>query len=696
MFFFLCPMLSTLRLKGLDTTRVFFIQIKDRSSQIQNYMTVMLDSGLRPNLWNEALTACVLSLNQIPTHRSKKSPYELFKGASIPLNFFKPIGNPVAVLSNLKKSKLEPRGDFGKLIGLNPELKSYQIRLDDGRIVNSKNVKFLDFSSDGIVSSDYGEFIIEEKITDQHQSVPAKPVSEDSESDEVIVKEEEEDSEPMPDFQDAEEELSSNNDDVVDILVPESSNPVGRVLRDRTLQVKPIKYSHLTVEDPHTYRQGISCEKASDWKQAINNELDNIEYHNVWVDQHEKPNKFLNSTWVFRTKPETASSPEKSKARLCIQGFLQTQGKDFFETFAPTGKFPSLLALIEAISSIFKASQVSIEYSPSISDTCLFIHNNKNSFIFFHMDDLIVVGQTDEFEKLFLARFPNSMAHSPDTLLGMNLSLKPGEIELSQPTLIEKGLEMLGLTDCRPVKTPLQLHTATDEDHSAFLNLKINYRSFTGMLNYLACRTRPDLAAAVSILSQFNQRPGLTHWREVLHCWKYVKGTSDRGLLLKPSPDKLLDRIKFFTDATWAKDQETRISRSGSLAFWKSCPLMWNSKKQRNITISLTESEMNALSDGEKENQWLAFLIEELWKIKLPPTLFHIDNKGLLEKLKNFGSNSKTKHIDIKIKSLREKFKNDDIAVKLIPSSEMLADSLTKAAPLPSIKKLQDTCLTSL
>ncbi|KNZ45693.1 hypothetical protein VP01_78g3 [Puccinia sorghi] len=263
-----------------------------------------------------------------------------------------------------------------------------------------------------------------------------------------------------------------------------------------------------------------------------------------------------------------------------------------------------------------------------------------------------------------------------------------------------KGLEMLGLENCRPVKTPLtpaiQLHTATDADHQAFLKLNLNYRSYTGMLNYLSCRTRPDLAAAVSILSKFNQRPGLSHWKEVIHCWKYLKGTSDLGLLLKPKKDKILDRISWYTDATWAEDQESRISRSGSLAFWKSCPILWNSKKQKNITMSSTESELNALSDGEQENQWLTFLIEELWKIKLAPTLFHIDNKGLLEKLKNFGSNSKTKHLDIKAKNLREKFKNEEIAVDLIPSSQMIADSLSKAAPHSSIKKLQQKCLSIL
>jgi hypothetical protein len=128
------------------------------------------------------------------------------------------------------------------------------------------------------------------------------------------------------------------------------------------------------------------------------------------------------------------------------------------------------------------------------------------------------------------------------------------------------------------------------------------------------------------------------------------------SLLLKPTANQLADCIQFFTDATWGKDQETHISQSGSLAFWKSCPILWNRKRQRNITMSSTESKMNSLSDWEQESQWLKFLIEELWKKSIPATLFHIDKKGLLKKLKNFGLNSKTKHLDIKIKSLCKKY----------------------------------------
>ena len=87
-------------------------------------------------------------------------------------------------------------------------------------------------------------------------------------------------------------------------------------------------------------------------------------------------------------------------------------------------------------------------YLPSVSDACLFIHKKRNSFVYFHVDDLIVVGCTAEFEELFLNRFPNSTEHDPDTLLGMSLTLSDSAIELAQPALISKGLELLNLSDC--------------------------------------------------------------------------------------------------------------------------------------------------------------------------------------------------------------------------------------------------------
>ncbi|KNZ46097.1 hypothetical protein VP01_755g4 [Puccinia sorghi] len=282
----------------------------------------------------------------------------------------------------------------------------------------------------------------------------------------------------------------------------------------------------------------------------------------------------------------------------------------------------------------------------------------------------------------------------------MELTQNSDSVTLAQPKLIKKGLELLGLEDCKPVLTPLspgvKLMTPSEKEKKEFESLKINYRSHTGLLNFLACRTRPDLAPAVSMLSSFNNNPGIKQWQQVLHVWKYLRGTMELKLTLRPDSSASCKNVKYFTDATWADDLESRLSRSGSICFWKSCPVAWNSKKQNNIALSSTEAELNALSDGVQESQWITYLIEELWKEKLEPSEFNVDNQGLLEKIKNFGSNSKTKHLDIKMKWLRELKDNNQINVRLIPSEEMVADALTKASNANSLKRLQERCFLVL
>ncbi|KAI7965997.1 hypothetical protein MJO29_001745 [Puccinia striiformis f. sp. tritici] len=680
---------------------------------------------------------------------SKKSPYELFKNRIIPLAFFKPIGNRLSYLiqPEVTHSKLSPKGELGRLVGYNDELRSYRILSDNGRIIDTKSVQFLDHPHTPLDLSDDG---VLEVLEDETQIDATDPVEDDDYESAV------EDLTEINDLESSdiesissvgeESELIEDESEVINSLVPET-----RTLRDRTSRVKPAKYSYLT-GDPASFKAAMNSKNQPAWSKAVDEELTNIEGHDVWDDMWDQPNSFLRTVWVFRTKPETLSSAERKKGRLCIQGFLQIPGQDYGETFAPTGKFTTLLIMLLFaidkklpirqfdVKSAFlfapldeeiyiktpegskrtapflrlKKSLYGLKQAPmnwyktliswfaeinlrqSDADPCLFIHKDKNLFIFFHVDDLIVAGEVESFEKLFLERFPNSSAHNPDTLLGMELTYDKLCVKLSQRKLIEKGLELAGIQECRTVKTPLsvgiQLLQATEQEKADFQKLKINYRSHTGILNFLACRTRPDLAPAVSILSSFNESPGINHWRQVIHCWKYLAGTIDLTLTLRPNPDDNSNAVQHYTDATWADDLETRLSRSGSICFWKACPIAWNSKKQRNITLSSTEAELNALSDGVQESLWIKFLIEELWDAKLDPSKFHIDNQGLLEKIKNFGSNSKTKHLDIKMKWLRNLYSNNEISVKLIPSHEMIADALTKASSIDSLNILAEKC----
>ena len=62
---------------------------------------------------------------------------------------------------------------------------------------------------------------------------------------------------------------------------------------------------------------------------------------------------------------------------------------------------------------------------------------------------------------------------------------------------------------------------------------KIPYKSAIGLLMYLPVCTRPDISAAISSLSRFNSKPGMAHWEGVQHVLRYLKGTTDAGIIYK-------------------------------------------------------------------------------------------------------------------------------------------------------------------
>ncbi|KNZ55778.1 uncharacterized protein VP01_2584g1, partial [Puccinia sorghi] len=129
----------------------------------------------------------------------------------------------------------------------------------------------------------------------------------------------------------------------------------------------------------------------------------------------------------------------------------------------------------------------SIGFSESLSDPCLYVCNNGISFIFLHLNDLVLVGLGNNFKGKFADCYSNSACHLPNTLLGMKYEHEGNRIIFTQPKHIAHGLEELGLIKCKPSSTPLtpnlQLREASDEDYEKFRKLNINYCSAIGLLN---------------------------------------------------------------------------------------------------------------------------------------------------------------------------------------------------------------------
>ncbi|KNZ49223.1 hypothetical protein VP01_5140g1, partial [Puccinia sorghi] len=156
---------------------------------IESTRAILKDSGLSLHFWNEIIKASTLTLNQIPSHRSKKSPFELFKNRSLPLDYFKPIGLRVAYrnLPDGSNSKLAQVGGLGKVIGYTDELRSYRVLTDDGKIINSKHLKFLDFEAS---SENIGDLTFDDE-NDEEIPVMENPQSVEQQLDDDIEVEDE-------------------------------------------------------------------------------------------------------------------------------------------------------------------------------------------------------------------------------------------------------------------------------------------------------------------------------------------------------------------------------------------------------------------------------------------------------------------------------------------------------------------------
>src|SRR5436190_1931530 len=92
-------------------------------------------------------------------------------------------------------------------------------------------------------------------------------------------------------------------------------------------------------------------------------------------------------------------------------------------------------------------------------------------------------------------------------------------------------LKRFNIRNAVPTKTPLQqylpLLKATQFDHRCN---QLEYTEITSSLNHLAVYSRPDIAFAVSKLSQFNSDPTMTHMQAARHVLRYLITTANYSI----------------------------------------------------------------------------------------------------------------------------------------------------------------------
>uniref|UniRef100_A0AAV1UU28 Polyprotein n=1 Tax=Peronospora matthiolae TaxID=2874970 RepID=A0AAV1UU28_9STRA len=181
----------------------------------------------------------------------------------------------------------------------------------------------------------------------------------------------------------------------------------------------------------------------------------------------------------------------------------------------------------------------------------------------------------------------------------------------------------------------------------------VPFRNAVGCLMYLMVGTRPDLAAAVGVLSQFSADPCPTHWQALKRVLRYIQGTREYGIEYQATNN---DKLHGYSDADWAGDVEARRSTSGYTFILNNGYVSWRSKKQSTVALSSTEAEYMALTEAAQEAIWLKALLCELDEMRSDEAVkIYEDNQGSIALAKNPEFHKRTKHIDIRYHFVREK-----------------------------------------
>jgi hypothetical protein len=233
---------------------------------------------------------------------------------------------------------------------------------------------------------------------------------------------------------------------------------------------------------------------------------------------------------------------------------------------------------------------------------------------------------------------------------------------------------------------------------------KVPYQSAVGALMYAMLGTRPDIAFAVTKLSQFSQNPGPAHWKALKRVLRYLKGTLDyqltyRGTSKSPRIDTF-PTLTGYCDADWGSDIDDRRSVTGYAFILAGAAISWQAKKQPTVALSSVEAEYMSATQATKESIWWRSFLRELGfqfskatsvdtrfaqslnsrltQLSNEPTLIHSDSLGGISLTKNSTYHSRTKHIDIQHHFVREQVECNNVLFEFVPTDLMIADVLTK------------------
>lgn len=272
---------------------------RDNRTVMEATRAMLFYASMPEKLWNEAAATAVHVLNRsINTTSNNITPYELYFDKKPRLSHLRIFGCAAFMKAQEKKrsgyqKKLEARSTKLRLVGYE---RDYTYRLYNpasNKIEISRGVLFneKDINKGNIQTYKY----IDDFITNE----------DDSQQNEATLGEDHE------------------------VMVTESKPDL----------------------EPRNYEEAINSPQASDWKKAMQEEIDSLYKNKTWSIISYEPGKVkpIKCKWVYKLKRDSNNEIVRYKARLVAKGYSQVAGIDYEETFSPVVRLESVRLILSIV-----------------------------------------------------------------------------------------------------------------------------------------------------------------------------------------------------------------------------------------------------------------------------------------------------------------------------------------------------------
>jgi transposase InsO family protein len=591
------------------------------------------DQSLPMVLWAEACNTTVYLQNRSP-HRilEDKTPEEAFTGVRPEIGHLRIFGCPVYIhIPVEKRTKLEPSGQKGILVGYNEDSKAYRVFLPDQRkTVVSRDVKF----EENLASRKSHE--IPTVAEDTQQVDPKDEQSGETSSAGGQPSGEEEQLAPSKSARRPRWFEQTLRDAQEHVEAPKTTFRESRPPRKFSTYMALM--TNIIDSEPSNFEEATNQQV---WRDAMVEEHNSIMKNDVWeIVPRPVGKSVVTSRWLYKIKHATDGSVEKYKARFVARGFSQKEGVDYEETFAPVARYSSIRAVIsiasemgwrihqmdvkttflneiieeevyieqpqgfevhdresyvcrlkKALYGLKQASRAwysridnylqSMGFTKSEADPNLYflLVGSEPLILVLYVDDLILTGA----EKL-IAGCKSDLASEFEMkdiglmhyFLGLEVWQRSGEIFLGQGKYTLEILKRFRMEDSRPMATPMVTNLKKVDSSDSELADSRQYRQLIGSLMYLV-NTRPDICFVVNTLSQYMVEPRQVHWIAAKHVLRYLQGTVGYGLRYLGGDGV---KLQGYSDSDWAGSDTDRKSTSGCCFSLGSAVISWFSRKQ--------------------------------------------------------------------------------------------------------------------